>query len=227
MKAPPFEVWIGYVFDHHVTDTKRAWYWKRDLADRARLDARTGLKYVTRMFTKPEPLINSFSPNQIGQGLEFICGASFDGCLETARTTSLPAEDRVALIDSIFPLYQRLFRRICDARLQHVQEVDDPDPARNRANAICFMFWDTAPIWPRENTTDDRHIAAACLRVMERTLTIDHLACREGALHGLGHFQRLRPTEVESIIDRFLAANPWLHDDLRAYAESARKGAVL
>ncbi len=36
---------------------------------------------------------------------------------------------------------------------------------------------------------------------MARTLAIPHLACQEGALHGLGHWQRAYPDRVAAIVD--------------------------
>jgi hypothetical protein len=62
---------------------------------------------------------------------------------------------------------------------------------------------------------------------MESTLQIDSIACRESALHGLGHWQRAYPARVGEIIDRFSMRQPDLPEKLRAYMVNAYVGYVL
>jgi hypothetical protein len=62
---------------------------------------------------------------------------------------------------------------------------------------------------------------------MERILELDSIACQEGALHGLGHWQREYPGEVERIVDRFLESRGGLDARLIDYAKAARCGCVL
>ncbi len=62
---------------------------------------------------------------------------------------------------------------------------------------------------------------------MRRTLDLSSDACRESALHGLGHWHLEYPQQVEAIIDRFLDSHPDLRSELKAYARAARKGRVL
>jgi hypothetical protein len=67
----------------------------------------------------------------------------------------------------------------------------------------------------------------AMLDTMERILTLPSVACREQALHGLGHFHKHRPREVERIIDGFLARETNIPDELRSYSQRARAGKVI
>ena len=46
------------------------------------------------------------------------------------------------------------------------------------------------------------------LQVMESTLQLDSIACRESALHGLGHWQHQYPQRVGEIIDKFSMSQP-------------------
>ena len=59
--------------------------------------------------------------------------------------------------------------------------------------------------------------------VLEQTLQIEHRACQEGALHGIGEFDCTRPKRVKKVLDGFLA-HAKLDDALRSYAERARDG---
>ena len=65
---------------------------------------------------------------------------------------------------------------------------------------------------------------------LRRQLTIPHDACRESALHGIGHLRRDYPEyeqRLSGIIDDFLASTPRLRRELIAYAAQARRGEIL
>ena len=66
------------------------------------------------------------------------------------------------------------------------------------------MWWDVFPAWgdPKDASQSDE--AAEYIGVMERCLSLTHLACLEGALHGLGHWQLIFPDRVQPVVDRFL-----------------------
>ena len=72
-----------------------------------------------------------------------------------------------------------------------------------------------------------RGVDDAILLVMARTLRLDSEACREGALHGLGHWHRAHPDRTTRIVDEWLASGPEISPELRQYAFSARSGCVL
>ena len=59
-----------------------------------------------------------------------------------------------------------------------------------------------------------------------QTLALRHDACRESALHGLGHWHRAYPAETERIIDDFLATNQGIREELLRYALAARSGCI-
>ena len=74
---------------------------------------------------------------------------------------------------------------------------------------------------------DGRKWNIACLRVMTGALKLSSIACQESALHGLGHWKRYFPKEVEKVISDFLKHNPNTVADLRKYALRAKRGDVL
>jgi hypothetical protein len=67
----------------------------------------------------------------------------------------------------------------------------------------------------------------AALATMQRILALDSIACREAALHGLGHWQREYPGQVERIVDRFFESKGRIDPRLIDYAKAARCGCVL
>lgn len=63
--------------------------------------------------------------------------------------------------------------------------------------------------------------------VMEQCLSLQNPACVESALHGLGHMATFQPKLARPIIKRFLKEHKAMDPQIRAYAQSARRGRVL
>jgi hypothetical protein len=135
---------------------------------------------------------------------------------------NVPWPERQRCIRSIHQLYEQCFARRCSPHLSHVDE-----PGANPLNLVCYMWWDLIPIAGRPDDPTRRAIDEDILQVMESTLQLDSIPCREGALHGLGHWQHEYPTRVGEIIDRFSMTRPELPEKLRTYMINAYVGYVL
>jgi hypothetical protein len=57
---------------------------------------------------------------------------------------------------------------------------------------------------------------------MASSLALSSAACQESALHGLGHWRRYDPQDVERIVDAYLAAGAPADPRLIGYAKAAR-----
>lgn len=80
-------------------------------------------------------------------------------------------------------------------------------------------------VMPRNGTIFcRRELDQEILGVLESTLQLDSIACRESALHGLGHWQHYYPLQVEKIIDAFLMNHRVLRKELETYAVNAYTG---
>ena len=156
---------------------------------------------------------------QVTQGLWELVGSSGD--LHPLLSAELPWPDRKQGILSIAALYESLFARRCSPDLSHQNDSDG-----NPLNSICYMWWDLFPTWgqPREAEHVDRD--ATLLEVMGRALRLHSVACKESALHGLGHWHMHYPAETSRIIERFLEREADLGPELLAYARSASTGCV-
>ena len=98
-----------------------------------------------------------------------------------------------------------------------------------RKHGIELDIEEALEIGAREPLSDDerqewRQLEDACLTAMERTLEVDHPACQEGALHGLGHWLNDYPERARAAIDRFLQTCTL--PELRQYALDARTGMI-
>jgi hypothetical protein len=89
------------------------------------------------------------------------------------------------------------------------------------------MWWDIMPVYGHPDDPIWKEMDEEILRVMESTLQLDSIPCRESALHGLGHWQHDYPERVGEIIDRFSMTHPELPEKLKSYMVSAYKGYVL
>jgi hypothetical protein len=120
---------------------------------------------------------------------------------------------RHRLIGSFETLFREFFAVRCMPALGHLDEAGSP------LNSACYMWWDF-DCW---YSTPGSALVAS----MQSILAIDHAACQESALHGLGHwYHRGHSAAVQSIIDEFLESEH-LRVELREYAHSARAGYVL
>jgi len=119
------------------------------------------------------------------------------------------------LLLRLFCSYEVLFREYfavrCGPELGHLGEGGP-------LNGVCYLWWDM-DCWyaiPRD------------VSMLRSILAIEHPACQESALHGLGLERRSggAGSEVEGIIDEFLERHANLIPGLREYALLARRGMI-
>jgi hypothetical protein len=117
------------------------------------------------------------------------------------------------VFNSFEVLFREFFASRCEPALGHMSEG-------GALNGICYMWWD---LYCWYSIPDSNFLS-----MLRTILAIDHMACQESALHGLGHQRKIGKDnqEVEAIIDDFLRRERNLRPDLREYALSARKGMV-
>ena len=135
--------------------------------------------------------------------------------------TDLPITDRVACVRAIPTLYRDLLAPRCAPRLGHLGEQE------GRLEMITYMFWDIAAFGGVEGTRDGNLLEDAVLETLDDVLRIDHVACQESAIHGLGHRFPRHPERAPAILRMFLRRGPIADDRLVPYAESATSGCIL
>ena len=226
-----FEQWPTYVFDHPVPeDNADAWYWDIDRDDWVEDPAQV-IPFLTQAFENAGTVFEPFSDAQLNQGLWFIGSNACSSHMFALMDTGVPWWERRRCVESIHQLYEQCFARRCSphplapparAGVSHIDE-----PGANPLNLVCYMWWDILPIAGQPDDPQRRELDEAILGVMESTLQLDSIPCRESALHGLGHWQPAYPARVGEIIDRFSMRQPDLPEKLRAYMLNAYTGYVL
>jgi hypothetical protein len=117
-------------------------------------------------------------------------------------------------------VYRELFVPRCTERLGHLSEQG------GRLEMICYMFWDVACFGGPPAEREGNLFEDAVLDVLEDVLNLEHAACQESAVHGLGHRIDRHPERAPAILTRWLKTGPVRDPRLRQYAEAARTGCI-
>jgi hypothetical protein len=214
-----YQEWLKHVFDHEVIDKLPQWYFAEDVPLFETSDEEM-TELISQTFLNAGKDLVRYTDAQVDQGIWYLAGTSGSDFMSALASSEVLLTKRVEAIGNIFYLYSDCFAKRCTEILAHLSEDGPP------LNSSCYMFWDLCRFSNLENMLGGKETRDAVLNVLERTLTIEHIACREGALHGLGHIANSCPENVCEIIDRFLSKNK-LDDKLLAYALKAREGKVL
>lgn len=215
----PLNDWIAYLFDHEVTDP--AWHFDID-APYIHLPPAAAAELISETFEKSARLLRPFTDAQLNQGFWFLVsngGSDHMFCLPDA---SVPLPLRQRALRSFVPLFEQLMAARCTPVLSHLDE-----PGTSPLNAACYMWWDILPLHAApDGDPQNAGFTDDVFSVLGQLLAIPHDACRESALHGLGHWIFYDAKGV-AIIDAFLAREQNLRPELVAYAKAARTGCIL
>ena len=216
-----FPTWVQHIFDHPADHLYGEWYfapdadWWDEQADPAR-----SVAYLSALLADPLPVLAPYSDAQINQGLWYLLGnTQHFGLLADAF---VPLADRIRAVQAIPTFYTQIFQPRCMEVLGHLDEQGGAP-----LNSACYMWWDLFGVLPAPDDPGRRPLDDAVLETLAAILRLDHVACQESALHGLGHWCYGYPDRIAAIIDDFLASTPHLLPGLRAYAQSAAGGCVL
>jgi uncharacterized protein (UPF0147 family) len=211
------EQWVTYLFDHPVTDP--AWHWSLDAPYIEPGNLRTAT-LIADTFERAAELLSPYSGAQLNQGFWFLLSNAWSEYMYSLIDQTVPWNIRRRALRSIIPLFEQVMAIRCSSHLSHLDERP-ADPL----NSACYMWWDINPIHGKPKDSERAEFDAETLSVLRRLLSIPHDACRESALHGLGHWQIYYPQAAE-IIDEFLIQFPGLRLELIEYAHQAREGCI-
>ena len=210
--------WVRYVFDHPVTET--AWHFDIDALELT-LPAERTAQLIADTFEQGDTLLRPYTDAQLNQGFWFLLNSGsseFMFCL-TDESAAWPVRRRA--IRSFVPLFRQVMASRCTPTLSHLSE------AGSALNSACYMWWDLLPVdasWEAGRPPQPIHEEA--LAVLAELLEMPHDACRESALHGLGHLAWSHADAV-LVIDAFIERSDGLRPQLLDYAKHARTGYVL
>ena len=220
MDQDAFDAWFRHTFDRPPEDlTKPLWYnridrppseWEQRPAVERDDPVATAMR-IRHLFSNAGTLLDPYSDDQVGHGLDVIVNGSIDGEIYALANRDVPLELRLSGLRSIVTLFREVF----------ALRLRDPGRRDGQLGTICFMFWDVANLANPDGDT--------VLDVLEDTLALASEPCQRAALHGLGHeyWSARNRDDVTAIVDRWLRRHPQITDELRAYADNARVGCVM
>lgn len=221
IKDASFDEWLGYLFDR--PESEYGDHWSFNSAGPV-WDAPNNLtaEYIARTYEDASRWMVQHSRSQIAAGLAYTWNLSLSDVGFSIRDEPVPWPLRRRAIRALVSLYENCFQNLCGPGLSNLSEG-----LENPLNGVCYMYWDVCPFYGQPEKKENGELDVECLNVMEATLAIDHDACRESALHGLGHWAGRYHSRTTSIIDRWLKAKgESLRTELRHYAEVAKRGCV-
>ena len=202
----PFEEWVVAVFDPAVDDP-----WPPPAQE---------LAHLTRLFRDPVAALDGFTDDEVGIGLWSILDSGGAATALAVNDDTLPLDQRIACIRLIPAVYRELFVPRCAERLGHLDEEG------GRLEMACYMFWDVAVIGGPPGVREGNLLEDAVLDVLHDILAIEHAACQESAIHGLGHRVSRHPERAPRMLDDWLRRGPVRDDRLRPYARAAMTGCI-
>ena len=213
-----FNQWVTFCFNRPIESP--VWHWSEEYDDFEDFPDDLSIEFLTKLFSSPLETLSSFSDAQVNQGFWYLICTMSSPCIYALFSDDIKWENKKDCINSISTLYSEYFATKCSKALSH----NDPEQAKiSPINSICYMFWDLIP-W--QSQTSNNQVYLAYLDVIEEIMNIDHPACQESALHGLGHCYVDHPDRVTKVIDNFLIKNTDINNDLKEYALNAKTGNI-
>ena len=175
--------------------------------------------HIAATFERGGELLSPFSDEQVNQGFWYLfdSGNSPD-FMATLLNDEIPAATRARALRSFVPLFEQVMAARCTPNLSHLDE----QPA-NPLNSACYMWFDNLLDRFSPEKLMRSQLGVEFLIVLSRVLAIPHDACRESALHGIGHWIACYP-QLADIVNEFLSTTPDLRPQLIEYANGARVG---
>jgi hypothetical protein len=199
--------------------------WVEDASNRGRFemyldDDHVTCAYLTRFNLEIVDLVSRFGEEAITKAIWHRYGAC-GGDIWNA-TEPVLGRARVEFMRSVKSLYLDGFAGHCS---HHFGHIDSGPECPRPLNGPCHMLWDMDGIECRAINGDDEMLDLS-LEVLAHALVLDHPACQESALHGLGHLLSTDPDRVRPLIQHGYLQTRVVEPELRAYAQTALDGWV-
>jgi hypothetical protein len=212
-------LWINHVFDHQAGNPP--WYWGSNAIEEWPEAPEKIVAHIAETLERAGELLSRFSDEQLNQGFWYLFYQGPPDFMGTLLDAGIPLAIRLRALRSFVPLFEQVMAARCSSCLGHLDEKGEKP-----LNSACYMWFDEVldPYNPERLVQGKLHEELIItLRVI---LGIPHDACRESALHGIGHWVGHYP-QLAGEVDQFLSSTPGLRPELVAYAESAKAGDVL
>jgi hypothetical protein len=214
------QTWIDHVFDHPVAEP--SWYRSPDHNNDDWHDSRPAtIVHIAETLEQSGELLARFSDAQLDQGFWYLFCHHPPDFMGTLLDDGIPLAMRLRALKSFVPLFEQVMAVRCSSHFG----CPDEDGV-SALNSACYMWFDELLDRFHPQRLRQAQLETELIATLGTILDVPHDACRESALHGIGHWVTHYP-ELADVVDRFLSGNPSLRPELVAYAKYARAGQVL
>lgn len=212
-----FEAWLDETFGRAVAGESNPQFIYRDVMEwPAPVSDADALRYLIQVFEQPEDSLRYFSDRQIAAAL-WELGPRDAHCV---YNRDILTQDRMRLVASVEIFFRDFLDRRCAPALSHAA-----DEHISPLNSACYMWWENIIMGGSEEDPDAARLYDKNLDVMEAVLGLPNPACKEAAIHGLGH-EVPRSDRARAIIERFLSNPAGVDFKLIQYASTASSGCI-
>jgi hypothetical protein len=215
-----YEAVLRYLFDRSIPDVQhQEWYWRGDL-EPFEATPLEWTRFQTLIFANAAVDLRPFTNDQVGMGLTYLMNNGMSDVPYAAISESVPLGEAMRMMRAM-PV---LWRDCIGPRLSSVHAAIGSG-AGGQLGYACYMWFD---VWPTFYMVRDQQLWQDALwHVFDEMLKVPCREVQVAALHGIGHRGRdlRRDSTIDCAVDAFLA-RLGNDDELRNYAEAARKGMV-
>ncbi len=179
----------------------------------------TVVAHIAETFEQSDKLLSRFADEQLNQGFWYLFYER--DLMEKLLDEGIPLACRLRALRSFAPLFEQVMAERCSWHLSHLDHK-----GASALNSACYMWFDEVLDRFNPERLVQAQLEAGLIATLRVILAIPHDACRESALHGIGHWVRHCP-QLADVADQLLSGPPGLRLELIAYAECARAGKVL
>jgi hypothetical protein len=211
---------LTYLFYRPVPMSKHGdeWYWN---IDEPEFEA-TPLEWTkiqTLIFARSGEDLAQYSNEQVGMGLNYLISNSISNTPYQAIDPSVSLQDAMRMMEA-FPL---LWQNCIGPRVPPLIGIGTEE---GHLGYVCYMWFDVwSTFW---NVKDIPEWQASVWTCLDAMLSAPFRPVQVAALHGLGHQGNYlnRRKEIEQRVDEFIKNIDANDEDLKQYAQAAKRGMV-
>ena len=159
-----FEDWVYFIFDHPAEGPQ--WYCDAE-APFWNGPAELTAAYLTRLFEEPLPALEGFREAELNMGLNYLISPGLGEHMRCLDDPAMPLPARERCVRSCESPFCKLLLPHCSPHLSHRDE-----PGRSPLNAVCYMWWDTMPVYGGPVLADRQALHLAALETMAKILEV-------------------------------------------------------
>ena len=184
-------------------------------------DAETIVLYMTQLFEQPIFALDLVEDEALAEGFRYLAWGS--GYFRALGDRRVDLRARLRCISAFSALMGSLFV----VRCSHHLSFRGHNPKASPLNYTALDLWEALYAQLPKDEGPGRILNLEALRALEASLYLPSIACQEGALYGLSHWQKGRPEVVTEIIGGFLARLSHDAECLDDLAQMVQSGALL